>query len=454
MIDKCSINIFQNIFTNNKNIKLIMIYKYFYKIIKKNEFDVIKSINKNASIISNIKYNYEIKKNITFINPFKNNIIFSQIDNNELIKGLTFDEFVKKYHNDLNYQKKINDLNIRIKQQSDAKLNKFINYLNSIISLFFISLDIKNDIYNNFNKFIKVKFDKGKLYIYYNDKEFDDDKIYNIIDNIIIITNWLYILKNDINCKTVKINISLSNIKRKIYNDNVHTLSPLNINGGSSGYDCINIWRYEEIYKVLIHELIHYLKLDINGDHAFNNSIDVKLGNNGYPLLLNESITELQAQYLNSIYVTYNINNKSMDNIVNKFITLYSFELTFSWLQFMKYCQYYHIDNFDNFYENNNFDQTTNIFSYVVLKSIYNLFNFDILSNINHLYINEKNTCSYNKCEQIVDLTKKLFDRNKKNVKHFLSEHNKIKHIFNKYYFNPINYKYDNNFRMTLFSLC
>ena len=120
----------------------------------------------------------------------------------------------------------------------------------------------------------------------------------------------------------------------------------------------------------------------------------------------------------------------------------------------MKYCQYYHIDNFDNFYENNNFDQTTNIFSYVVLKSIYNLFNFDILSNINHLYINEKNTCSYNKCEQIVDLTKKLFDRNKKNVKHFLSEHNKIKHIFNKYYFNPINYKYDNNFRMTLFSLC
>jgi hypothetical protein len=83
-------------------------------------------------------------------------------------------------------------------------------------------------------------------------------------------------------------------------------LTSQNINSGASKNNkWIIIYRYEEMYKVLIHELIHYNNYDLRNIYSFTDCLEIYFGDNNYPVLLHEAITELQAQILNVIWFVY-----------------------------------------------------------------------------------------------------------------------------------------------------
>lgn len=98
-----------------------------------------------------------------------------------------------------------------------------------------------------------------------------------------------------------------------------NTISTVNVNGGMTNHvnNTIVIWRCEEFYKVLTHELIHYFELEKiklpNLVKYFNINIS-----NTYPIYPNETITELQTFYLFYVYltITNNLNTVKLRNMI------------------------------------------------------------------------------------------------------------------------------------------
>ena len=89
-------------------------------------------------------------------------------------------------------------------------------------------------------------------------------------------------------------------------------LSSININSGLSYENNIIIYRKEELLKVLIHEMIHILDIDIKYENNNNKKkILNKLCINN--LLINESYVESWANIIN-IYLTLKENNEIVNN--------------------------------------------------------------------------------------------------------------------------------------------
>jgi len=162
-------------------------------------------------------------------------------------------------------------------------------------------------------------------------------------------------------------------------------LSSQNINSGLSTNDYIMIWRREELYKVLFHELMHYLHIDLHDNDELSNIIEYSIGKFNYPILINEAITEIQAQFFNTIYtLTYNDIDKTPEQLISLFKVFYNIEHIFSWYQFAKIMNFLSINEFDIMLIRKNFNQTTNVYSYFILKSIFNLYFFDIISELSY----------------------------------------------------------------------
>ena len=88
-------------------------------------------------------------------------------------------------------------------------------------------------------------------------------------------------------------------------------LTPVNINSGSTlpGH-FINLWRDEELYKVLIHELVHTFFLDFRDDGTIEPYIRTHFGIEiDSPVYIWESYTEFIAIIIHSIYISKTVND-------------------------------------------------------------------------------------------------------------------------------------------------
>jgi hypothetical protein len=101
--------------------------------------------------------------------------------------------------------------------------------------------------------------------------------------------------------------------------------------------------------------------------------IKQKIGNTTYPVLVNETITELFSQYLHSVYISFLLNSNFFT-----FKKIYAHEQTFSLYQCKKICKFYNIDDLNNL---KNFNQYSNVYSYYVLKCLLS-FNFNIINKL------------------------------------------------------------------------
>ena len=142
----------------------------------------------------------------------------------------------------------------------------------------------------------------------------------NKIDNVRRDIVWIPINKKR-NFKYDK--ISKTNIKKT--QDNFEAFVASGVTFGLNPRITI-VTRYEEVEKLLIHELIHNYNLDGSGFHDNNHSLIKKyskiknshtmsnIKNYDYPYSLYESYTELLSSYLSMIFRNWDLTEKKRNN--------------------------------------------------------------------------------------------------------------------------------------------
>jgi hypothetical protein len=402
---KNTINTLQHITKDMMNNECI---KYYVNKFNKHWLSNEISLKKLFDILLNKLINISNDKNINNINNHLIKKYEWSINKTKLEKEpYVYRNYKKKY--DITYDEFKNLYNLHSIKLDNINYNKFfsksfnissdiIPILNDFEHGYFVSLDIKLYVENNINRCEYYSFDHMDMHFFYSNT-LDNDTKNKIINNIYIISKWIYDL-NPINNKKIKFYYFDTPLP-KLINNNIDYISSENINSGSSisGIELM-IWRREELNKVLIHELIHYLDLDIKNEDDIDNIIKYKIGKVSYPVLVNETITEMHAQFLHSIFITSKLNKNYFDN----FKIIYQFETIFSWYQFSKIMNFYGIKKFSEEYLINNFNQSSNAFSYYILKCIFSFEFYNIISPVSYVskLLNKTNDCNVDKCPIIV----------------------------------------------------
>ena len=297
------------------------------------------------------------------------------IENNNINKKIYDNIFLKNYNDEFHTKEK--NINSIIDKKFNYSKGIDISFYSRTIISIFISFNIFRDIVNHlFNKKIYTKKNR-KIIIYYNKKIKS-----NIIKKITSIFDLFDYLTGKDNKYYIEIYLT---DKKKIINNNIQEIGPDNINSGATlpGHYII-LWRYEELHKVLIHELVHYLKLDMSKYQDKFRKIYEKINienmiskiskKNTNP---NEAYTELLALLIMSIWkYKYNkYNDISLNDYINKRLTI---ELGWSYHQISKIIKFFKCyEKYESLFTCScTFKQDTNVLSYFLLKTFY-------LQNIN-----------------------------------------------------------------------
>jgi hypothetical protein len=262
-----------------------------------------------------------------------------------------------------------------------------------------------------------------KINIIFSSKEHNQDNINNIVNHVYNIIKW--ITDNYSKNSNVTVNLMLSPFLKTFgnydelntykydwlnwtANSDINGISPYHINTGVSYHsdktNTITIFRIDELFKVLIHELLHNLNLDV---YEYENYIgkDIKMIIGNSKILYNEAYVEYIAIIFWNYYVN-NVFNKDYDKI-KLFIKMINNEIVNSAINCKKLFNYYGIDDIYKITKKNNFLQYTNGFSYVFIKYILliKLFSVNIdkrssniANNLKKILTEEinQNICNYN----------------------------------------------------------
>jgi hypothetical protein len=240
-----------------------------------------------------------------------------------------------------------------------------INVLNN-----FVELNILDYLFNKLEYTHKYKISYKNLTI--NLVIYSKTKITKTLLNGIltrIITMGLF--KSQDTKIVINVDIFLTQFK-KLMNKDTKILGPREINSGFAERNKkLCIFRSEELNKVLVHELIHYLDLDLQ-DVDFKDFYKFFNISPNQKVLLNEAYAEIIAILINSIIDSPNITNNR---------TILNNELKFSFYQVAKILLFYGFTDANEFFQantNTKFKQKTSIFSYFIVKTIllYNLNTF------------------------------------------------------------------------------
>lgn len=201
---------------------------------------------------------------------------------------------------------------------------------------------------------------------------------YTLLDRIIrtiLLLNKLH--SNSLKDAKTSINIYLSNKAKKISNNKIKILGSDNINSGVTvfKYDqeqpvITTVYRTEELYKVIIHELVHNFKYDFAFEDININVSDYLNISPKMKLTPNESYTEVVALIISTMTESYLFDNCNNFRLFNFFL---EYEIQFSLFQCAKILKFYGFKNTDDFfkpYDNlDRFKQHTNVFSYFFIKT-------------------------------------------------------------------------------------
>lgn len=284
----------------------------------------------------------------------------------------------------------------------------------------FISPIIIDYIKSHLTHYYLIEFDNNIIYYFVKSKtksiSSKTNKDINEICKIIYTMKILFNRTNKNNKQTLY--YFPTSLKKRI-NKDTHILGINECNTGYSYLDSlydkkhcchpngnIYIFRKEEHYKVLIHELIHacYKDQDMilsNETESFSKNFCINK-----QILLNESYTETIATILNLFYlhiILYNNNsifnnkknkNKSKNNNMNILNLMYINETKYSFYTMAKILNFYKINSLNDFTRNINqkgcntvFLQETNVFSYYIVKPLL-LYNINDFSSFLKKYTN------------------------------------------------------------------
>jgi hypothetical protein len=297
----------------------------------------------------------------------------------------------------------------------------------------FISLDIIHcgEIYDlNYSEYSYIYNDsKTNIHIY----TIKEDK-FNILYVMKIIDFFREITKKSID---IDLTIFLCHQKRYLNNNKKIMLTPENINAGSTLVGkFIYVWRKEEFYKVLIHELVHYFMLDFSDyDNLYIDKIKNNIINVNGDDSINETYTELLAITIYNVFY-------SMVNRIN-FSEIINYEILFTHFQIAKIINYFGGNEYNDLFKIE-IKQSTSVASYVIIKGMF-LNNYDkILSHYDNFFGSNREK-RYNNYKKLYVLIVNRGSLNINLVNHFLNIIKNDKENRNKYIMRSL--------RMTMFDM-
>ena len=358
--------------------------------------------------------------------------------------------------------------------QGEEYYNRNKDKINTIKSLqlpnsdnfHYIPTNIRKVIENIDGKCIKYTFyinNKEYIVSFYYDKteKFNTD---NFIKNIFI---WLFITNVYSNKKCSQkmvINLYLTNLKKTLPENN-NSISQDNANTAFTT-SCkeeteINLFRYEEWFKVLIHETFHCTGMDfsqMNYEDSNNKILSI------FPLKtdvrLFETYCEMWGEIINVMFISYfttkeNENlEKYIDILIKKTKKMLYYERLFSLFQCAKILNYFGIE-YHELYEKSEkaklirkykYKDDTHVLSYYILKSICIYYIDDFIE-----WCSENNQGSlnfiknYENINDFIDFIKERYDN---------KEYRYALNIFEKWFDNNNNidiYEIYTTLRMSLF---
>jgi hypothetical protein len=325
-------------------------------------------IKKNKKIILNLNKNESILKNKFWMNVY---------DKMKLI--------IDNYKNNITYKKNLHD-------GSSILTHVFKDSA-------FISPIIIDYIKSHLTHYYLIEFDNNLIYYFVKSPNKKINKDINELCRIIYTTKILF---NRTNKNNKQILYYFPTPLKKRINKDTHILGVNECNTGYSYLESlyekkhcchpngnIYIFRKEEHYKVLIHELIHACYKDQDMILSNENELFSKNFCVNKQILLNESYTETIATILNLFYLHIILyNNKSISN-KNKNMKMlelmYINETKYSFYTMTKILNFYKINSINDFTKYSNqkgcntvFLQETNVFSYYIVKPLllYNINKF------------------------------------------------------------------------------
>jgi hypothetical protein len=186
------------------------------------------------------------------------------------------------------------------------KIKRFV--LQHIYQNTFLPLNCIIWIEQNINNVTKYKLNKYITIYIISDGEFSHKQhIFNIV-------NWISKYSKP---KKLNLFIFLTPFKKIIkYKGQILTRNEINSGVCYKYYKWIQIFRSEELLKVLIHELLHYYDLDCNTSEWIDELLPIETPCNS--LLLNESVTESMAIILHTYYYSLIISAPDLKILLNK----------------------------------------------------------------------------------------------------------------------------------------
>ena len=290
----------------------------------------------------------------------------------------------------------------------------------------FLSNKCINKFLNNSNNLVKISYFNVHFYYFYGNK-LNEDK--QIILNMLKITYCLnkFKFKND-NINRIIIWIPVINKRNYLHNkinnkelqkceDKFEAFTPSGVTFEKQSKITI-ITRYEEIEKLLIHELIH--NFDLDGSNQFNSIKDIndnykKIKNNknfDYEYSIFESYTELLATYFTLIFKNININD--IKYLKEKYLSQIIIELLYSYNSIANLINLNNYKNWDEFIKNQSFKGNICIYEYYYIKGLmYNNFKLEMINdnNVKNIY-NSINQMIINQSINNDLLLKNIFDLN------------------------------------------
>jgi hypothetical protein len=360
-----------------------------------NKVEIIQTLlDKIDTSLINLKI---IKKNIKFLmNEYREIKKFYLQFSSLNLKVIDIPKDSELYNQTLSiiknsYLSSFNYINNKMKDIISLKLIKYSNF-----SYYYVQLDnlsLENDL-----KIFKNLFLEALTLINYYKKN---------TKNIVVI--WIPIRKDrDYNYSL----INKENINDSINNFNAFTASGVTFNHNPR----ISILtRYEEINKLMYHELIHNFGIDgsthhdeLKKDGILENYIKIKTNNSyNYEYSLYESYTELISSYLNIIFITLrqNISDEKLKYILMSKIII---EIIYSYNTISNIIKLNNFTDYEAFKKNKSFCGDICFYEYYFLKAL--LYNNLVLEKP----INKNDFCRYySKIIKINDddLLKEVFNK-------------------------------------------
>lgn len=286
-----------------------------------------------------------------------------------------------------------------------------------VMKTFLYNNNVVANYINDVNICIKLKFNNVEFY-YVGVNNYESDlklifKLFKITVIMVIFSNC----KENIKVIWVPVkrkrNFNFDNIDETSLNRVQEEFQAFSASGLSFNHISI-ITRYEEIEKLLLHELIHNLNLDGSEYHSYFKDIikDYNTHNNyKYEYSIYESYTELLSSYLNILFRLMEEDPKNLMDRIKACVIIeyiYSCNVVSNLLLINNYSSYQDfIDNGCYLYGN------ISLYEYYYLKTImYNNFKLLNLVSKNDFRKNLTNILRMDKIDRNIDLSRNIKDYN------------------------------------------